>query len=449
MLHALASTLEAALDATLRAKERWPLDEQQKQGMWRVESATSIASSVEEDTALSDQLASLALAGSAAAEEVEVVAPAPAKPSSRAAVGDTVHFKRQDRSVIKGVVTRTETEGEAEFFWIRGADGEEYEHWPSGSVKRVGASSSASSSSSASASTSAVPSSAAATSSSDDAPREKLAFKLGKASKSSRAPAKQVAPAPPRAAAARPPSPPRQPRMPRIIAVVDTNELMPQSTGADRTFQPLERAHLLQGLQSRGCDVLLPTQVLDELDGLKRSDDAALAAAARRANALLADAASGREPWLLFEDDRGLTRMSDPGGWASAPPGAAAAALAPDERIVGCAAAFAASRAAEHPHDRVVVATRDRNAIVRAAAAGLEAMPLEQLRREAEERDRAWCAAYCQNAASSALERARLTTGAGAAAPPAPVTGAAAGAGMLSSTRQAVKVQSDRVIETW
>lgn len=202
--------------------------------------------------------------------------------------------------------------------------------------------------------------------------------------------------------------------MPRVIAVLDTNALLPRSAGAcSGAYRPISREHLLQGFLSRGCDVLLATQVVVELDGLKLSDDSALAAAARRANALLAEAASAREPWLLLEEESTLTRVR--GGVAGAGSGGSASAsssssLAPDERIIACAAAFATRRKAEHPGDRVVVATSDRNATVRAVAAGVEAMPLEQLRAQAAERDRAWRAAYCQSAASTAVERAAATT---------------------------------------
>jgi hypothetical protein len=86
------------------------------------------------------------------------------------------------------------------------------------------------------------------------------------------------------------------------------------------------------------------------------------------------------------------------------------AALAPDERIIACAAAFAAAHARAHPSDRVVVATCDRNATVRAHAEQLEAMPLARWREVAAQRDAAWTAAYCQDAASSARERAALTS---------------------------------------
>ena len=153
----------------------------------------------------------------------------------------------------------------------------------------------------------------------------------------------------------------------------------------------LGREHLLQSFRSRSCDVLVAKQVLNELDGPKRSEDPGLAAAARRANAVLAQAASAGEPWLLLEDEHVAARSSD---------------LPPDERIIACAASFAAARVVSHPKDRVVVVTSDRNAIVRACASHLEAMPLAQLRAVAEERDAAWRAAYCQDAATTALERA-------------------------------------------
>ena len=205
--------------------------------------------------------------------------------------------------------------------------------------------------------------------------------------------------------------------MPRVIAVLDTNALLPRSAGAcSGAYRPISREHLLQGFLSRGCDVLLATQVVVELDGLKLSDDSALAAAARRANALLAEAASAREAWLLLEEESTLTRVrggaagAGSGGTRGSASASSSSSLAPDERIIACAAAFATRRKAEHPGDRVVVATSDRNATVRAVAAGVEAMPLEQLRAQAAERDRAWRAAYCQSAASTAVERAAATT---------------------------------------
>ena len=64
--------------------------------------------------------------------------------------------------------------------------------------------------------------------------------------------------------------------------MVDTNELLPQGM-ADGEFIPITRAYLLQDFLSRGCDIVLATQVVAELDGLKNSKDAGLAAAARRA----------------------------------------------------------------------------------------------------------------------------------------------------------------------
>ena len=54
------------------------------------------------------------------------------------------------------------------------------------------------------------------------------------------------------------------------------------------------------------------TQVLDELDRLKRSEDIELAAAARRANAILAEAASAGEPWLLLQEESVPTRTHHP-----------------------------------------------------------------------------------------------------------------------------------------
>ena len=97
--------------------------------------------------------------------------------------------------------------------------------------------------------------------------------------------------------------------------------------------------------------------------------------------------------------------------WQDEAAAAATPALAPDERIIACAAAYAQLRWQQYPKDRVVVATSDRNAMVRARAEHrhgqpLEAMPLARLREVAMERDAAWTAAYCQDAASTARERA-------------------------------------------
>jgi hypothetical protein len=52
------------------------------------------------------------------------------------------------------------------------------------------------------------------------------------------------------------------------------------------------------------------------------------------------------------------------------------------------------------------LATSDKNLQLRAMMAGVEAKPLEQVRCEANERDRCWHAAYSEQMAALAIERA-------------------------------------------
>ena len=217
-----------------------------------------------------------------------------------------------------------------------------------------------------------------------------ISFKLGK-----QPTRKSVAAAPPPArdqpadqAATRSMAPAvAAPRMPRLLVVIDTNELVEAAAlGSNGT---ISRAYLLQ--DCAGCVIVLPAQVAKELDGLKRSADAALAARARQANALLSEAARCREPWLLCE-----------------PRGAAAAAelLTADECVLRCATDFAAS-VKGGASDRVVLATSDRNLLLRAAAAHVEAMPLAEARAHGQARLAAWRAAYGMEVCDGATAIAR------------------------------------------
>lgn len=422
------SLVNAAHEAAEEAQRRWlvkPADVKPRQGTSDARSDAPAA--IESDAAvdLSDHLAGLSLSRPASQHQAnDTLTAAPTATKAIApGVGDSVVLKRPDRSFAKGVVSRIEEENGASFFWVAGDDGERYDRWPAASIKRRGGP-------------------PRPTAEEDPRREAKVEFRIGGAKRvtktaSTAVPPRATALAPlaeparsevgpvargPAEACEAPPPPARPLRMPRIIAVVDTNELLPQKPTGDRGYLPISEAHLLQGFQSRCCDVLLSTQVLIELDGLKRSDDAALAAAARRANALLAAAASARAPWLLLEDDAtlarcraGLASARDAQSHAIEAAGSCAAPLAPDEKIIACAVGFAAQHCVTFPRDRVILCTSDRNAMVRAVAAGLEAMPLDTLRESAAERDRAWRAAYCQSAASTALERASLSTAAPAA----------------------------------
>ena len=443
-LRELATMLETALAAAQQAEACWAEESSHAQeDTQALEHAAAAASDVvaqaasmkQETDEIIDVLSKISLgAASVNATASAVTATLP----SALAVGDPVCFKRSDRTVGKGVVNRTEVCDGNRLYWIDGQDGEAYERWPAASVKLDQKCAPSASAPEGSASASLRPA--------------KVEFRLS--SKPKRPTKMTEPPRAPTHAAVQPPAaadlgvPRAPPRMPRIIAVVDTNALLPRSGGAaggasggaaggaaggtaggaGERYLPIGRDYLLQGFLSRGCDVLLATQVVVELDGLKNSDDPGLAAAARRANALLAAAASAREPWLLFEEEGTLMRVSggvpagSGGGYhaasmpvlsststafaSSSASSSSSSALAPDEKIIACAVAFAVRRRAEHPGDRVVVATSDRNATVRAVAAGVEAMPLESLRAQAAERDRAWRAAYCQSAASTAVERA-------------------------------------------
>ena len=368
------------------------------------------------DSALLNSLASMSVAQPVTQMVMatgDAAMPPSALPPLNAAlsVGDPVYAKGTDRSIIKGVITQID----GNVLWVRDDANRQEVGYPDKSVKlRV---TKAQATSAAAAAALAVPAAAPAAAPAVApaaapamVPEAKIEFKFGKA----RAPPnKKAGPAAAAPAAALAASMPAEPapvilapelpivptRMPHLIAAIDTNELLRRESPF-ATHRPLLewRRYLLQGFRSRACDVLVARQVLDELDGLKHSEDATLARTARRANACLAEAASAAEPWLLLEDDAAAAKT---------------ASLAPDERVIACAAAFALARRETHPKDRVVVATSDRNATIRARASQIEAMPLEKLSEVAAERDAAWTAAYCQDAASTALERAAASSSKG------------------------------------
>ena len=344
-------------------------------------------------------------------------------------LGDHVYLKALDREIKKGVVTCVSSvdgaDGDSELRYdVRTSDGVEFKAWPAKSVKLRETLGTAA----------AVPATA---------DRERVAFRLGsrKPSKAAAsaagaartASAPPCAPAPasvpmPTAAAAPPPSLALlPPRMPRLVVVVDTNELLPGSSDGGGPPCRLDRAYLLQ--ECLGVEICIPSQVVLELDGLKGSENARLAGCARRANALLREAASAAEGWLLLEGDADSNGHGADGG-ATAGAGASAdgggtdgdgRALTADEKIVRCASRLARARAALHAADRVIVATCDNNLAVRAASVGVEARPLAEVRVQAQQRTDAWRAAYRQQRASDALEGASWARQAQATIPSDPV----------------------------
>ena len=189
--------------------------------------------------------------------------------------------------------------------------------------------------------------------------KPQIKFAVGKPSKPPPPPPAVVA-----APAATPPPPPPAsiPARPRLRVVVDTNVLL----DAER----LTPAYLLQDCGA--VAIVLPTRVVQELDGLKRNDD--LGEKARRCNAFLSDQATRRAPWLEFE---------------KAPETRAGNATA-DEVILECALAERRSAG----RDAVVLATGDRNLQLRAKMADVTALPLPDVRLMAEARDGAWRRAY-------------------------------------------------------
>ena len=188
--------------------------------------------------------------------------------------------------------------------------------------------------------------------------KPQIKFAVGKPSKPPPPPPAVVA-----APAAVPPAPPASiPARPRLRVVVDTNVLL----DAER----LTPAYLLQDCGA--VAIVLPTRVVQELDGLKRNDD--LGEKARRCNAFLSDQATRRAPWLEFE---------------KAPETRAGNATA-DEVILECALAERRSAG----RDAVVLATGDRNLQLRAKMADVTALPLPDVRLMAEARDGAWRRAY-------------------------------------------------------
>lgn len=320
-------------------------------------------------------------------------------------VGDHVHLKDTDRMLKKGVIVRVDP-GPPARFDVKATDGVLHEGWPEKSLKlQETARDHASQAVSkpvifsmrcpgkthpkkalppAAALTMEMPVTTAAAQPTASGAEPAAAAQL----EPTTAPPSKPAAAAPLAAPL-----PSVPRMPRLLVVLDTNELL----------QPLprsiDREYLMQACL--GVEILVPRAVLAELDGLKNHSDSALAGRARRANALLREASGAQEPWLILEpsvvdddrrrDERGLTN---------------------DERIVRCAADAAATRAAQHPADRVVLATSDNNCALVAAGVGLDARPLEQIRRQAHERDAVWRAAYFQQRAADALGAASWARGA-------------------------------------
>ena len=189
--------------------------------------------------------------------------------------------------------------------------------------------------------------------------KPQIKFAVGKPSKPPPPPPAVVA-----APAAVPPAPPASiPARPRLRVVVDTNVLL----DAER----LTPAYLLQDCGA--VAIVLPTRVVQELDGLKRNDD--LGEKARRCNAFLSDQATRRAPWLEFE---------------KAPALRAAGTATADEVILECALAERRSAG----RDAVVLATGDRNLQLRAKMADVTALPLPDVRLMAEARDGAWRRAY-------------------------------------------------------
>ena len=189
--------------------------------------------------------------------------------------------------------------------------------------------------------------------------KPQIKFAVGKPSKPPPPPPAVVA-----APAVVPPAPPASiPARPRLRVVVDTNVLL----DAER----LTPAYLLQDCGA--VAIVLPTRVVQELDGLKRNDD--LGEKARRCNAFLSDQATRRAPWLEFE---------------KAPALRAAGTATADEVILECALAERRSAG----RDAVVLATGDRNLQLRAKMADVTALPLPDVRLMAEARDGAWRRAY-------------------------------------------------------
>ena len=189
--------------------------------------------------------------------------------------------------------------------------------------------------------------------------KPQIKFAVGKPSKPPPPPPAVVA-----APAAVPPAPPASiPARPRLRVVVDTNVLL----DAER----LTPAYLLQDCGA--VAIVLPTRVVQELDGLKRNDD--LGEKARRCNAFLSDQATRRAPWLEFE---------------KAPATRDAGHATADEVILECALAERRSAG----RDAVVLATGDRNLQLRAKMADVTALPLPDVRLMAEARDGAWRRAY-------------------------------------------------------
>lgn len=279
-------------------------------------------------------------------------------------LGDLVHFKLPNRTVRQGIVTAADHK--ARTFTID-ADGETFGSWPAKSVVKKKC---------------AAPQNSAAAAA-------KVKFEI---KKKAAAVVSSVHSAPAAAhseenTTAAPPQIPQIPRRPRLVVAIDTNEMI--NVAASR----LDRRHLLQDCDA--VDILLPRQVVDELDGLKLKHDVNVAASARRANALLSEAGRKGERWLLYEKQPIATAANHSN-------------LAADERILKCVLDFQQfpERNKMWAADRLILATSDRNLQLRAMMAGVEAKPLMQIRQEAMDRDKCWRAAYCNQLASNALESA-------------------------------------------
>jgi len=270
-----------------------------------------------------------------------------------------VQFKLQDGSVRRGIVAQVHAGATA--FTIE-SEGQTFAEWPAKSVKKH----------------------EKKTKDALTKPEKVTKFGLKKAAKTKKVPAFQArAPdSPPLPeSSGRCPEPsqlqaalPGLPRRPRLVVVVDTNEII-------NAGPRISRAHFLQDCEA--VDILLPRQVVDELDGLKSRPDTDVATCARRANAMLSDAASQGESWLLYEQQPVATAAKHK-------------ALQPDERVLRCVLDYKTFPRQNKLflEDRIILATSDRNLQLRAMMAGVEAKPLEQIRAEAVARDRCWRLAY-------------------------------------------------------
>jgi len=156
------------------------------------------------------------------------------------------------------------------------------------------------------------------------------------------------------------------PAPPRLIVALDTNEIINLAQ-----LERLTASDFLQDCPTQ-VEILLPKQVVNELDGLKCRDDPHVAVAARRANAFLSEAASRGSSWLICEQQTVATL-------------AKLRSMRPDERVLRCVQDFISfpARNKLSEDDRVILATCDQNLQLQASMIGIEAKPLRQIRREA------------------------------------------------------------------